>query len=177
MPSSQESSMKGRDRCHESELRTMVHGITKWRQFTGSKSVTIEPDHATLSRISKQKHVTPRLGYWLEKILDCNAEVVYKRGRQNTAGDAISRGPDLMSALRRGNQESKERKEGLKGEWGKCNKAFGMVGSIELTLRVASHGRQPSCSHWYALYKVPLPSVCLGWRSTELTSGAEFGLP
>ncbi|PHJ26011.1 retrotransposon ty3-gypsy subclass, partial [Cystoisospora suis] len=81
--------------AYESELRAIVHALTKWRQFLGAKKVIIETDHATLSRILKQREVNPRLAYWLDKILDFNIEVVYKPGRQNVVADAISRRPDF----------------------------------------------------------------------------------
>ncbi|PHJ21918.1 retrotransposon ty3-gypsy subclass, partial [Cystoisospora suis] len=92
--------------AYESELRAIVHALTRWRQFIGSKTVTVETDHATLSRILKQEQVNPRLGYWLDKIMDFDIEVVYKPGRQNVVADAISRRPDFIGVITR-NQEEK----------------------------------------------------------------------
>ncbi|PHJ20278.1 gag-pol polyprotein, partial [Cystoisospora suis] len=103
--------------AYESELRAIVHALTKWRQFIGSKKVIIETDHATLSRILKQRQVNPRLGYWLDKILDFNIEVIYKPGRQNVVADAISRRPDFLATVTRGNKEKERGRAELKGDW------------------------------------------------------------
>ncbi|PHJ19038.1 transposon ty3-i gag-pol, partial [Cystoisospora suis] len=65
----------------------------KWKQLIGTKKVRIETDHATLGRMLTQKNVTPRLGYWLDKLADFEIEVVYKPGKQNVVADALSRRP------------------------------------------------------------------------------------
>ena len=105
--------------AYESELRAIVHALTKWRQFLGAKKVIIETDHATLSRILKQREVNPRLAYWLDKILDFNIEVVYKPGRQNVVADAISRRPDFVAIITRGKEKEKQKGDIIKGEWDK----------------------------------------------------------
>ncbi|PHJ21491.1 retrotransposon ty3-gypsy subclass, partial [Cystoisospora suis] len=88
--------------AYESELRAIVHALTKWKQFIGSKPVTIETDHPTLSRMLKQKQVTTKLGYWLDSLEDFNLNVVYKPGKQNVVADAISRRPDFVGVITRG---------------------------------------------------------------------------
>ncbi|PHJ15811.1 retrotransposon ty3-gypsy subclass, partial [Cystoisospora suis] len=82
--------------AYESELLAIVHALMKWKSFIGTKVVTVETDHATLSRILQQKHVTSRLGYWLDKLADFNINVVYKPGKQNVVADAISRRQDFI---------------------------------------------------------------------------------
>ncbi|PHJ16638.1 disease resistance protein, partial [Cystoisospora suis] len=79
--------------AYESELLAIVYALTKWKSFIGNKQVTVETDHATLSRMLTQKKVTPRLGYWIDKLADFNLKVVYKPGNQNVVADAISRRP------------------------------------------------------------------------------------
>ncbi|PHJ21818.1 retrovirus-related pol polyprotein from transposon, partial [Cystoisospora suis] len=81
--------------AYESELLAIVYALTKWKSFIGTKPVTVETDHATLSRMLSQKKVTPRLGYRVDKLADFNLKVVYKPGKQNLVADAISRRPDL----------------------------------------------------------------------------------
>ncbi|PHJ21885.1 retrotransposon ty3-gypsy subclass, partial [Cystoisospora suis] len=85
--------------AYEGELLAIVHALLKWRPFIGSKAVTIETDHATLGRILKQKNVTTRLGYWLDKLADFNINVVYKPGKQNVVADAISRRQDYLCLI------------------------------------------------------------------------------
>ncbi|PHJ17230.1 hypothetical protein CSUI_008950, partial [Cystoisospora suis] len=36
--------------AYESELLAIVHALTKWKSMIGTRTVTIETDHATLSR-------------------------------------------------------------------------------------------------------------------------------
>ncbi|PHJ19706.1 retrotransposon ty3-gypsy subclass [Cystoisospora suis] len=86
--------------AYESELLAIVYALTKWKSFIGSKLVTVETDHATLSRMLTQNQVTSRLGYWLDKLADFNIKIVYKPGKQNVVADAISRRPDLVGAIR-----------------------------------------------------------------------------
>ncbi|PHJ19682.1 retrotransposon nucleocapsid protein [Cystoisospora suis] len=68
--------------AYESELLAIVYALTKWKSFIGSKLVTVETDHATLSRMLTQKQVTSRLGYWLDKLAEFNIKIVYKPGKQ-----------------------------------------------------------------------------------------------
>ncbi|PHJ24919.1 retrotransposon nucleocapsid protein [Cystoisospora suis] len=67
--------------------------------FIGTSLVTVETDHATLSRILQQKHVTSHFGYWLDKLADFNIKVVYKSGKQNMVADAISRRQDFAGFI------------------------------------------------------------------------------
>lgn len=81
--------------AYESELLAILHAL-KWKSFTGTKVVTVETDHATLSRILQQKHVTSRLGYWLDKLADFNINVAHKPGKRNAVAGAISRRHDFI---------------------------------------------------------------------------------
>ncbi|PHJ16926.1 transposon ty3-i gag-pol [Cystoisospora suis] len=65
----------------------------------GTRLITIETDHATLSRMLTQKKVTARLGYWLDKLADSNFRVVYKPGKPNSVADALSRQPDYLEKV------------------------------------------------------------------------------
>ncbi|PHJ24915.1 retrotransposon ty3-gypsy subclass [Cystoisospora suis] len=85
--------------AYESELLAIVYALTKWKHFIGTRLVTIETDHATLSRMLTQKKVTSRLGYWLDKLADFNFQVLYKPGKQNLVADALSRRPDYMEKV------------------------------------------------------------------------------
>ncbi|PHJ18930.1 retrotransposon protein [Cystoisospora suis] len=85
--------------AYESELLAIVYASMKWKQLIGTKKVRIETYHATLGRMLSQKNVTPRLGYWLDKLADFDIEVVYKPGKQNVVADALSRRPDFAGAI------------------------------------------------------------------------------
>ncbi|PHJ19523.1 retrotransposon ty3-gypsy subclass [Cystoisospora suis] len=85
--------------AYESELLAIVYALMKWKQLIGTKKVRIETDHATLGRMLTQKNVTPRLGYWLDKLADFDIEVVYKPRKQNVVADALSRRPDFIGAI------------------------------------------------------------------------------
>ncbi|PHJ15850.1 retrotransposon ty3-gypsy subclass [Cystoisospora suis] len=85
--------------AYESELLAIVYALTKWKHFIGTRLVTRETDHATLSRLLTQKKVTTRLGYWQDKLADFNSGVVHKPGKQNLVADALSRCPDYMNSI------------------------------------------------------------------------------
>lgn len=97
--------------ANESELRAIVLALTRWRQFIGTRTVTTETDHATLSSILKQRHVISKLDYWLDKILAFNIEVVYEPGKRNVVADAISRRPDFVPILTRGENKKDKGRE------------------------------------------------------------------
>lgn len=108
--------------AYESELLAIVYALTKWKSFIGNKPVVVETDHATLSRMLTQKRVTPRLGYWIDKLADFNLKVVYKPGKQNVIADAISRRPEPIGTI----QEDRPRPRGTKtsGELLRWEKAY-----------------------------------------------------
>ncbi|PHJ16740.1 retrotransposon ty3-gypsy subclass [Cystoisospora suis] len=87
--------------AYKSELLAIVYALMKWKQLIGTKKVRIETDHATLGRMLTQKNVTPRLGYWLDKLANFNIEVVYKPGNQNVVPDALSRRPGFVGSIAR----------------------------------------------------------------------------
>ncbi|PHJ23283.1 retrotransposon ty3-gypsy subclass [Cystoisospora suis] len=112
--------------AYESELMAIVYALSKWKLFIGTELVTIERDHATLSRMLTQKKVTTRLGYWLDKLADFNFRGVYKPGKQNIVADALSRRPDYMEVISsltesrpERNRRNKERVRSKLVEWGK----------------------------------------------------------
>lgn len=86
---------------YRSELRAIVRALTKRKQFIGNRSVTIETAHATLSRVLKQRQVTPRQDYFPDKLAASGLDVVYKRGKQNAVADAVSRRPAFVVVITR----------------------------------------------------------------------------
>lgn len=65
--------------AYEGELPAIVYAFSKWKSFTGTKPAMAETDHAALSRTLTRK-VTPRLGYWIDKLADFNLKGAYKLG-------------------------------------------------------------------------------------------------
>lgn len=90
-----------------------MRALTKWRQCIGARSVAIGTDHAALGRILKQRQVNTRLAHCLDKILDFNAAVVYKPGRQNVVAYAIERRPDFLAAMIRTEGSREGKREGF----------------------------------------------------------------
>ncbi|PHJ20548.1 retrotransposon ty3-gypsy subclass [Cystoisospora suis] len=87
---------------YESELLAIIYALMKRQQLIGTKKLRIETDHATLGRILTQKNVTPRLGYWLDKLPDFDMEEVYKPGKQNVVAEALSRRSNFMGVISKG---------------------------------------------------------------------------
>lgn len=76
--------------AYEMESKAIVYALAKWRPLLLGKKVTVESDHATLARMMTQKQVTPRLGYWLDKLVEFDREVKHIPGKLNNVADAIS---------------------------------------------------------------------------------------
>jgi hypothetical protein len=76
---------------YDKEMLTIVHAVTKWRPYLIGRRFQIRTDHRSLkylleqriSSMEQQKRVTKLLGY--------DYEIVYKKGAENLAADALSR--------------------------------------------------------------------------------------
>lgn len=84
---------------YEAELKAIVYALAKWRPLLLGRKVKVQTDHATLARIFKQRQVSPRLGYWLDKLAEYELRIEHVPGKENQVADAISRRPDFASPV------------------------------------------------------------------------------
>ena len=79
---------------HEKELLAIVKALKKWRTTLLGTHFQIFTDHRTLEYFQSQKDMSRRQMRWSMYLADFDYEIVYIRGEDNTAADALSRMPD-----------------------------------------------------------------------------------
>lgn len=99
-------------------MLAIVRALTKWKQLTGNRPVTVETGHATLGRMLTQQQATTRLGYRTDKLGDFSVKVVYRPAKNNFMADAICRRQEMAWALH--GREEQDRRQALPNrlDWG-----------------------------------------------------------
>jgi hypothetical protein len=78
---------------HEKELLAIVWALEKWRVDLIGVPFTVLTDHRTLECFQTQKHLSRRQARWMEFLQQYDFNIVYLRGEENVAADALSRIP------------------------------------------------------------------------------------
>jgi hypothetical protein len=76
---------------HEKELLAIVRALEKWRVDLIGVPFTVLTDHRTLECFQTQRHMSRRQARWMEFLQQYDFTIVYLRGEDNTAADALSR--------------------------------------------------------------------------------------
>ncbi|KAI4294825.1 hypothetical protein MLD38_040853 [Melastoma candidum] len=86
---------------YEKELMAVVFAIEKWKPYLTGRHFTIKTDHFSLKYLLEQKITTAFQSKCLPKLLGLDYEVVYKKGKDNAAADALSRlqSAEVMSLI------------------------------------------------------------------------------
>ena len=79
---------------HEKELLAIVKALKKWRGSLLGVPFKIYTDHRTLEYFQSQKDMSRRQSRWSMLMADFDYEIIYIRGEDNSAADALSRMPD-----------------------------------------------------------------------------------
>jgi hypothetical protein len=86
--------------AYEKEYLAILLAVNQWRQYLQHAKFVIFTDHRSLSPLSEQKLNTLWQQRVFSKLLGLQyKEVVYKKGVENGAADALSRMPPVESAL------------------------------------------------------------------------------
>ncbi|KAJ7961759.1 Ty3/gypsy retrotransposon protein [Quillaja saponaria] len=80
---------------YEKELIAIVYAVNKWKQYLLGKHFTIKTDHQSLKYALEQKECNPVLQKWLSKLMGLDYEIVYRKGKENVAADALSRRKEM----------------------------------------------------------------------------------
>ncbi|KAF7771080.1 hypothetical protein Agabi119p4_7054 [Agaricus bisporus var. burnettii] len=76
---------------HEKELFAIVRALEKWRVDLLGVPFTVLTDHRTLECFNTQRHLSRRQARWMEFLQQYDFSIVYLRGEDNVAADALSR--------------------------------------------------------------------------------------
>lgn len=78
---------------YDKEMLAVIHVVTKWRPYLIGRRFQIQTDHRMLKYLFKQKIFSMEQQKWVIKLLGYDYEIVYKKGVENLAADALSRIP------------------------------------------------------------------------------------
>lgn len=70
---------------YEKELLAIVKATEKWHSYLQGHHCIIRTDHQSLKYLLEQRMTTLLQQKWLAKLLGLDYEIVYKKGRDNTA--------------------------------------------------------------------------------------------
>ncbi|GJV36444.1 retrotransposon-related protein [Tanacetum coccineum] len=73
-----------------SEFLDVLLALEKWRGYLLDRHFIIRTDHFSLKYLLDQKITTPTQMKWLPKLMGFDYEVIYKKGSDNAAADALS---------------------------------------------------------------------------------------
>ncbi|GJV24670.1 RNA-directed DNA polymerase, eukaryota [Tanacetum coccineum] len=78
---------------YEKELLAVIQALNKWRGYLLDRHFKIKTDHFSLKYLLKQRITTPSQMKWLPKLIGFDYDILYKKGSENKAADALSRIP------------------------------------------------------------------------------------
>ena len=85
---------------HDKELLAIKYALMKFRvHLLGGKPFVVYTDHASLRTAIKSPHLSQRMARWLAFFAEYDFKVEYKPGKENILADALSRRPDLETAV------------------------------------------------------------------------------
>ena len=97
---SQAFSSQGRIKSvYERELLAIVKAVTKWKHYLAGKEFVIKTDQRSLKHLLDQKAVSTIQQRWASKLIGLKYKIEYKPGVNNKVVDALSRRPQLETAL------------------------------------------------------------------------------
>lgn len=76
---------------HEKEMLAIIHALQKWRVNLLGSEFYVYTDHKTLENFNKQKDLSHRQARWMEFLSQYDCKIIYVKGEDNTAADALSR--------------------------------------------------------------------------------------
>lgn len=76
---------------HEKELLVIIRALKKWRVELLGTPFEVRTDHRTLESFMSQRDLSRRQGRWQEFLAAYDFKIVYLKGTDNAAADALSR--------------------------------------------------------------------------------------
>jgi hypothetical protein len=76
---------------HEKEMLAIIRALQKWRVDLLGSEFYVYTDHKTLENFDKQKDLSRRQARWMEFLSQYDCKIIYVKGEDNSAADALSR--------------------------------------------------------------------------------------
>ncbi|RXW14484.1 hypothetical protein EST38_g11370 [Candolleomyces aberdarensis] len=95
---------------HEKEMLAVVRALKKWRSDLLGMPFFIYTDHRTLQFFEQQRDLSQRQARWMEFLCQYDGKIVYVKGDENVAADALSRTVFVKDSL-----SAQERAQSLLG--------------------------------------------------------------
>lgn len=76
---------------YEKELLAIILATKQWHYYLIAGHFVIRTDQKSLKHLFDQKITTPLQHSWLVKLMGYDFEIIYKKGCENVAADALSR--------------------------------------------------------------------------------------
>nr|GEV71901.1 hypothetical protein [Tanacetum cinerariifolium] len=84
---------------YEKELLAVIQALNKWMRYLLDRHFKIKTDHFSLKYLLEQRITTPSQMKWLPKLMGFDYDILYKKGSENKAADALSRIPTSAQLL------------------------------------------------------------------------------
>jgi hypothetical protein len=82
---------------YEKEFLALIMAVEKWRQYLQRQEFLIRTDHKSLSYLCEQNLHSDMQRKAMTQLMGLQFRVVYKKGKENVAADALSKMPHLMA--------------------------------------------------------------------------------
>lgn len=82
---------------YEKELLAIVMATQKWFTYLQGHHFFIKTDHQSLKFLLEQRLSTLLQQKWLAKLMGLDYEIIYKKGKENTVANALSRLPEIQN--------------------------------------------------------------------------------
>ena len=91
----------------EREMLAIVYALQEFYQYVKGRDLTIVTDCNALIYSTRMTDPSSRLMRWNLQLQEYNPKIVYRKGIQNTAADALSRSPQLHDRINRFTNQTK----------------------------------------------------------------------
>lgn len=82
---------------YEKEFLALIMAVEKWRSYLQRQEFTIRTDHKSLSYLTEQNLQSDLQRKAMTRLMGLQFKVVYRKGKENLAADALSRVGHLMA--------------------------------------------------------------------------------